>query len=182
MFLRQKRLCRKIRVNTYNWQVLPRLVQRLARRVVGTNHKARWGILVRVRSSVVTFRTISVKTRQIEVLIFSSYNSIPCDLWQGNTLLIGFFNDITCLLNKVRTRAGALSEFLSEVLNLNCLTRDTQLEMVEARASKRKKLITLVTAIDVFCDLALNVERTCFMWKRRGYFEIPSRHTPIDHK
>lgn len=165
MFLRQKRLCRKIRVNTYNWQVLPRLVQRLARRVVGTNHKARRGILVRVRSSVVTFRTISVKTRQIEVLIFSSYNSIPCDLWQGNTLLIGFFNDITCLLNKVRTRAGALSEFLSEALNLNCLTRDTQLEMV-----------------DVFCDLALNVERTCFMWKRSRYFEIPSRHTPIDHK
>lgn len=56
-----------------------------------------------------------------------------------------------------------MSEFLSEALNLNCLTRDTQLEMVEARASKRKKLITLVTAIDVFCDLALNVERTCFM-------------------
>ena len=65
-------------------------------------------------------------------------------------MLIGFFNDITCLLNKVRTRAGTLSEFLPEALNLNCLTRDTQLEMVEARASKRKKLITLVTAIDVF--------------------------------
>ena len=56
-----------------------------------------------------------------------------------------------------------MSEFLSEALNLNCLTRDTQLEKVEARASKRKKLITLVTTIDVFCDLALNVERTCFM-------------------